>query len=69
MLTTPVLLINGTNDFAVPPAARRRFLELLGTPADNKKLVELEGGHVPTDVRRFYSEALNWYDRYLGPVK
>ena len=66
---TPVLLINGTNDFAVPPAHRRRFLELLGTPAEHKKLVELEGGHVPADVRQFFREALHWYDKYLGPVK
>lgn len=66
---TPVLLINGTHDFAVPPAARRRFLELLGSPAEHKKLVELEGGHVPVDAHRFYREALDWYDRYLGAVK
>ncbi|MBA3296076.1 MAG: SUMF1/EgtB/PvdO family nonheme iron enzyme, partial [Acidobacteria bacterium] len=66
---TPVLLINGTNDFAVPPPSRRRFLELLGTPPQHKKLVELEGGHVPVDARRFFREALDWYDRYLGAVK
>ena len=66
---TPVLLINGTNDFAVPPADRRRFLELLGTPAGDKKLVELEGGHVPVDSRRFFRETLDWYDTYLGRVK
>jgi dienelactone hydrolase/predicted Ser/Thr protein kinase len=68
-IKTPVLLINGTNDFAVPPLHRRRFLELLGTPPEHKKLVELEGGHVPTDVRQFFREALSWYDRYLGAVK
>jgi formylglycine-generating enzyme required for sulfatase activity len=68
-VTTPVLLINGTNDFAVPPPHRRRFFELLGTPTPHKKLVELEGGHVPIDVRRFYAETLKWYDTYLGPVR
>jgi len=66
---TPVLLINGKDDFAVPPAARRRFLELLGTPPEHKKLVEMEGGHVPTDLRQFFRAALDWYDRYLGPVQ
>ena len=66
---SPVLLINGTNDFAVPAPHRRRFLELLGTPPEHKQLIELEGGHVPSDVRRFFSEALNWYDRYLGAVR
>ena len=66
---TPVLLINGTNDFSVPPNHRRRFLELLGTPQADKQLVELEGGHVPVDSRRFYAEALAWYDKYLGTVR
>ena len=68
-VTTPVLLINGTNDFAVPADHRRRFLELLGTPAPHKQLIELEGGHVPIDSRRWYGEALGWYDRYLGSVR
>jgi len=29
----------------------------------------MEGGHVPTDLRQFFRAALDWYDRYLGPVK
>ena len=65
----PVLLINGTNDFEVPPHHRQRFLELLGTPPEHKKLVELEGGHVPIDTRQFFRETLTWYDTYLGAVK
>jgi formylglycine-generating enzyme required for sulfatase activity len=68
-VTTPVLLINGTNDFAVPADHRRRFLELLGTPAQHKQLIELEGGHVPIDSRRWFGEAIAWYDRYLGTVR
>ncbi len=46
----PVLIINGRNDFQSPPAAPVRLLELLGTPPDKKKLVTLEGGHVPNDM-------------------
>ena len=65
----PVLLINGTNDFQVPAHHRRRFLELLGTPPEHKKLVELEGGHVPIDTRQFFRETLTWYDTYLGAVR
>ncbi len=42
---TPVLLINGINDFAVPASARKRFPELLGSPSEDKKLVELEGAY------------------------
>ena len=68
-VTTPVLLINGKDDFSVPADHRRRFLELLGTPAPHKQLVELDGGHVPIDSRRWFGEALAWYDRYLGTVR
>ncbi len=45
----PVLLVNGKNDFQNPPGAPERMLELLGTPPEHKKLVKLEGGHVPND--------------------
>jgi dipeptidyl aminopeptidase/acylaminoacyl peptidase len=65
----PVLLINGKDDFAVPPEARARFLELLGTPPDRKRAVALDGGHVPSDMRGFYREVLNWFDTHLGPVR
>lgn len=41
--------------------------ELLGTPAEHKKWLIYPGGHfVPrADMIR---EALDWLDRYLGPV-
>ena len=41
---------------------------MLGTPPDRKRL-GLAGGHVPSDMREFYREVLNWFDTYLGPVK
>ncbi len=65
----PVLLVNGRDDFNVPEHDQRRFLELLGTPPDRKRLARLAGGHVPSDMREFYREILNWFDTYLGPVK
>ena len=65
----PVLLINGKDDFQAPPAAQARLLELLGTPAEQKKAVLLDGGHVPNDFRGLVREALDWFDKYLGPVK
>jgi len=65
----PVLLVNGKDDFTVAPAAARRYFELLGTAPAHKKLVVLEGGHVPHDWRALFREALDWYDKYLGPVK
>ena len=65
----PVLLINGRNDFQSPFEAQRRFVELLGTPPEHKKHVVLEGGHVPNDFRGLVREALDWFDKYLGPVR
>jgi len=40
-----------------------------GTPAEHKKHVVLDGGHVPNDYRSFVREALDWFDRYLGRVE
>jgi hypothetical protein len=62
-------LINGRDDFNAPAAARERFIELLGTPAANKKLVVLEGGHFPHDIRGLVRHTLDWFDLHLGPVR
>lgn len=68
-VSIPVLLINGRDDFNAPPAARERFIELLGTPAADKQLVVLEGGHFPNDIRGLVRHTLDWFDRHLGPVR
>jgi dipeptidyl aminopeptidase/acylaminoacyl peptidase len=65
----PVLAINGRDDFSAPYDAQMRLMELLGTPAEHKKHVPLEGGHVPNDFRALFRETLDWFDKYLGPVK
>jgi serine/threonine protein kinase/formylglycine-generating enzyme required for sulfatase activity/dienelactone hydrolase len=65
----PILVVNGKDDFGVPPAAQQRFFELLGTPPELKKHVVMEGGHVPQDRRALVREVLDWYDKYLGVVK
>jgi dienelactone hydrolase/predicted Ser/Thr protein kinase len=63
----PVLIVNGKNDFQNPQGAAERLLELLGST--QKKLVILEGGHVPNDRDGVIRHVLDWYDSYLGPVK
>jgi dipeptidyl aminopeptidase/acylaminoacyl peptidase len=65
----PVLLVNGRDDFSATPEAQQRFRALLGTSDDRKKLVVMDGGHVPADRRRMIAEVLDWYDKYLGPVR
>lgn len=65
----PVLMLSGRYDFEYPvETAQKPLFNLLGTPREHKRYVLFEeAGHVPprVDVIR---EALNWFDRYLGPV-
>jgi dienelactone hydrolase len=65
----PVLMLNGRHDHFFPEmASQRPFLQLLGTPAKDKKLVIYETGHaVPR--KEFIRESIDWLDRYLGPVQ
>jgi len=68
-VTAPVLLLNGKNDFQNPPGAPERLLELLGTPPEHKRLIMLDGGHVPNDRLGSIRNVLEWYDKYLGNTK
>ena len=65
----PALIVNGRDDFSSPYEAQRRFFDLLGTAPEHKNHVALEGGHVPNDMRGLFRETLDWFDKYLGPVK
>ena len=67
-MKVPVLVVHGKDDFGVPTADQRRFVEILGTPPADKRHVVLEGGHVPQDMRGLFREVLAWLDKYLGPV-
>jgi len=67
-VTTPVLMINGRGDFAIPvETAQQPLFDGLGTPPEDKRHVVLDGGHLPqgADMVR---EILDWLDEYLGPV-
>jgi len=66
-VTTPVLMINGRNDFFFPlETSQRPLFELLGTPDEDKKWVVYDGGHSVPRTQRI-RESLAWLDRYLGP--
>ncbi len=64
----PTLLLNGRYDFEWPyETTQRPLLELLGPPAEHKRLAVFETGHsLPVDD--VAGEILPWLDRYLGPV-
>ena len=68
--TVPVLMVNGRNDFWSPLEAEiRPMFDLQGAPAEDKKLVLLDGGHIPNSPKDAIRPALDWLDRYLGPVR
>ena len=67
---TPVLMVNGREDFDLPYAtAQVPMFNALGTPAADKKHAVFEGGHIPLRQQEPIKEMLDWLDRYLGPVK
>jgi predicted esterase len=64
----PMLLLTGEFDSTAPLENARRYFELLGTPASDKKHVVEPGGHfVPRE--QLVRETLDWLDRYLGPPR
>jgi eukaryotic-like serine/threonine-protein kinase len=66
----PVLMLNGADDFSFPlESSQLPLFRQLGTPEKDKKHVVFEGGHAsPLSRMDMVKEALDWLDRYLGPV-
>ena len=66
----PVLLLAGRYDFTFPAEdSQRLFFEMLGTPADRKKHVIYDGGHIPSQFNDAVREMLAWTDRWMGEVR
>ena len=67
--TVPTLMINGRKDFRAPVETNiQPLFDMLGTPAEHKRLVLLDGGHVPASPNEVIRQVLDWLDLYLGPV-
>jgi pimeloyl-ACP methyl ester carboxylesterase len=67
-VTQPVLLIGARYDDYFPvEAAQRPFFNGLGTPADRKQWIVLEGGHSAPRAQ-VIGPVLDWLDQYL-PVR
>ena len=61
-------MLNGKYDFFLPyETSQLPYFDLLGTPAEHKKLVVHEGSHSFPATERA-RESLAWLDEYLGPV-
>jgi hypothetical protein len=62
-------MINGRDDFLMPYAlSQKPLFDLLGPPAERKRLARLDGGHIPRDRLEIVREVLDWLDGWLGPV-
>ena len=65
----PTLMLNGKYDTLNPVETTiKPMFDLVGTPADRKRLILYETDHIPP-VNEFIKETLAWLDKYLGPVK
>jgi serine/threonine protein kinase/dienelactone hydrolase len=64
----PTLMLNGKYDAMCPmEKTSKPMFDLLGTPAEHKRLVLYDTDHVPPR-NEIIKETLAWLDRYLGPV-
>jgi len=71
-VTIPVLMISGEHDAVFPlESSQKVTFNRLGTPAADKRHVLLPSGHwVMTQFRNQVERlALDWLDRYVGPVR
>ena len=66
---TPTLMLNGRYDtnLGLEEGIKPMF-DLLGTPAEHKRLMLYETDHIPPR-NDYIKETLAWLDKYLGPVK
>jgi pimeloyl-ACP methyl ester carboxylesterase len=68
-VTVPVLMLNGRYDQFFPyETAQIPMFRLFGTPLEHKRHVVYETGHFVPKTQ-LIKEALDWLDKYLGPVK
>ena len=68
----PTLMGNGRSDFMIPlETSQRPMFRLLGAPEEDKQQIFWDGGHgdVGANFKTVVKETLDWFDRYLGPVK
>jgi len=64
-MQTPMLAGRYENSFE---SGVRPMFDLLGTPAEHKRLIAYDTDHIPPR-NEYVKEILAWLDKYLGPVK
>lgn len=63
-ITTPVLMLNGEQDYLMPVLMQERLFSFLGAKEDDKRYVRLNSGHWPLPRSQMVNEILNWLDKY-----
>ena len=62
-------MLNSRYDHFFPvETSQLPMFRLLGTPEADKKYVLFDAGHAPPRLETV-KHSLDWFDRYLGPVK
>ena len=65
----PVLMLNGKHDMFCPvETSQMPMYNFLGTPKEDKKILIYDAGHLVPKIE-FVKETLQWFDKYLGPVR
>ena len=66
----PTLMVNGDSDFTNPlQTSQLPLFRALGSPAGMKRHKLFIGGHMPYQIHDVIREILDWFDRFLGPVR
>ena len=65
----PVLMLNGKYDFVFPvETSQKPMFESMQTAGSDKRHLLFESGH-SLPRRELVTEALQWFDQYMGPVR
>jgi dienelactone hydrolase len=63
---TPILMLNGRDDFNFPvEESQKPMFRLFGTPDADKRYVLFDGGHI-FPFNRIQKDTLDWLDKQLG---
>ena len=62
--TTPVLMLNGEQDYLIPQTLPKMFYGQIGTKEEDKRLVFYQSGHWPLPRNQMITETLNWIEKY-----
>ena len=61
---TPVLMLNGGQDYLIPESSQRAALEAFGAAPEDKRHVVFQAGHWPLPRNQMVNEVLGWLDKY-----